>query len=264
MSNACLNAVWESSRQRGSALLCLLAIADRAKDDGYAWPGLQDIARRGRITRRNAIHAVRRLEHSGELYVHRRQGRTNGYVVAVGMSDDELITSLLSHFGLSSEDVYEWLDSRRSAMDTRDASITGDKSAPVSLATGGSVAGDTGEGDERDTGGVSGATSEPPFNPALSLKPQETRASASPSLREAESLWAQCMNALKAIIPRGSRYEKIFAQARPLAWENGMLRVAVFDDDDRSLLDFDATLPLTRWLSVLADCRTAQVEWVRE
>ena len=40
MSIKRMNAVWNLSKQSGSALLVLLALADRADDDGFCWPGL--------------------------------------------------------------------------------------------------------------------------------------------------------------------------------------------------------------------------------
>jgi len=75
MSIKAMSMVWERSKQSGSALLMLLAIADYAKDDGTdAWPSLATLARKTRMSRRNAIEIVKKLEEAGELQVRRGAG----------------------------------------------------------------------------------------------------------------------------------------------------------------------------------------------
>jgi hypothetical protein len=70
-----INRVWKTSKQRGSALLLLLAIADYAKDDGSnAWPSLQTLANKTRMSKRNVIKLVQKIEANGELRVRREQG----------------------------------------------------------------------------------------------------------------------------------------------------------------------------------------------
>jgi len=58
-------AVWQHSRLKGNALLCLLSIADRAKDDGFAWPGIVDIARRVRLSERNVRKSLQKAQEAG-------------------------------------------------------------------------------------------------------------------------------------------------------------------------------------------------------
>ena len=41
MSIRVMTQVWDTSEQKGSALLLLLALADHAADDGFCWPGIQ-------------------------------------------------------------------------------------------------------------------------------------------------------------------------------------------------------------------------------
>jgi Helix-turn-helix domain len=69
MSIRVMTKVWDNSRQKEGTLLVLLAIADFANDDGLAYPSMKTIAKKARMTIRNAQLAVRRLERAGELIV---------------------------------------------------------------------------------------------------------------------------------------------------------------------------------------------------
>ena len=70
-----MNYVWESSKQKGSSLLLLLAIADHAHDDGTgAYPSIDALAKKTRMSVRNTQYALRRLEASGELSVSLKAG----------------------------------------------------------------------------------------------------------------------------------------------------------------------------------------------
>lgn len=83
--------VWAHSEATGSELLVLLAIADH-EGDGGAWPAMETLARRGRVTRDAARKIVRRLEARGEITTETNGGgglrtashmRTNRYEVNV-------------------------------------------------------------------------------------------------------------------------------------------------------------------------------------
>ena len=87
MSNKALTAVFETSASRAGARLTLLAIADNADDDGLAWPGVERLARMTAQTDRIVLRQIATLEKSGELYVHRREGRVNHYVIKLLGSD---------------------------------------------------------------------------------------------------------------------------------------------------------------------------------
>lgn len=87
MSNRILNRVFASSEARGADRLVLLALADRADDDGRCDPGIDDIAARARLNRATVFRSVARLEHQlCELHVDHGAGRrgTNLYTVTVG------------------------------------------------------------------------------------------------------------------------------------------------------------------------------------
>ena len=84
MSIHLTSAVWKHSRQQKSgALLVLLAIADYANERGIAWPAVSTLARKARMSTRNAQRWLRCLERDGELKVLRNQGRcgTNIYQI---------------------------------------------------------------------------------------------------------------------------------------------------------------------------------------
>lgn len=75
--------VWEMSRQSGSDLLMLLAIADFADDNGNAYPAVTTLAEKCRMTQRNANLILANLKKSGELIVKQNEGPrwTNRYLV---------------------------------------------------------------------------------------------------------------------------------------------------------------------------------------
>lgn len=82
MSVTAISRVWERSRAKGSELLVLLAIADYADDEGRnAWPSVQKLADKSRMTERGVRDVLRRLADDGELAVERN---TDGREVAGG------------------------------------------------------------------------------------------------------------------------------------------------------------------------------------
>lgn len=87
-------AVWAHSRAKGGILLLLLAIAKHADDNGAAWPGNSTLAQHLRETKRAVIKQIQAAECMGELIVYRRRGRNNGYIVNVGITDDQRADAL--------------------------------------------------------------------------------------------------------------------------------------------------------------------------
>lgn len=67
--------VWDNSRQTGTALLMLLALADHANDAGQCWPMIDRIAAKCRVNRRQAQYILSALEDAGEIVIERGQGR---------------------------------------------------------------------------------------------------------------------------------------------------------------------------------------------
>lgn len=131
--------VWEHSRQRGTALLVLLAMADRADELGVVWAGTHWLAARARVERRQIIRTVHYLEAQGELIVMRARkpnGQTivNHYIIATGASEELLADGR--------KRAQELLEIRGGVIDDTPEGVTGD----------------TGGGVTHDTGGVSPMT----------------------------------------------------------------------------------------------------------
>jgi Helix-turn-helix domain len=59
--------VWEHSKFDGTALNLLLAIADFADDDGFAYPSIETLAKKIRRKERRTQSLIRQLEIAGEL-----------------------------------------------------------------------------------------------------------------------------------------------------------------------------------------------------
>lgn len=99
-----MNRVWTHSRQQGTKLVLLLAIADMANNNGYCWPSLETLQQRARLShRQNVIKAIAEMEETAEVWVERSRGRnhSNSYIVTVGMNADELAQTLVTHFDYS-------------------------------------------------------------------------------------------------------------------------------------------------------------------
>ena len=74
MSVRTMARVWELSRHAGTDLLMLLAIADFSDDDGLAFPSVEKLAKKCRMSKRNAQDRLRALSESGELTILKNQG----------------------------------------------------------------------------------------------------------------------------------------------------------------------------------------------
>jgi hypothetical protein len=94
MSIKIMNAVWQCSKQKGTPLLLMIAIADNANDGGEAWPGIEYLAHKIRMSERQTQRLVRDLEKTDELIVERGGGRGNAhrYFILVGKTPDEIAT----------------------------------------------------------------------------------------------------------------------------------------------------------------------------
>lgn len=74
MSIRAMSRVWESSRLGGTKLLCLLAIADFANDQGMAFPSVATLATKIRMSERNTHYLLKEIEATGELEIQRNAG----------------------------------------------------------------------------------------------------------------------------------------------------------------------------------------------
>lgn len=75
MSIKVTNWVWSRSESRNGARLVMLALADRADDQGLAWPSIEDLAERSRLSPRAVQKAIATLVDIGELEVDGGGGR---------------------------------------------------------------------------------------------------------------------------------------------------------------------------------------------
>ena len=105
MSIKRMTAVWEHSAQNGNTLLLLLAIADNANDLGYAWPGIEYLAKKIRSSAATVMRHTKALEDAGELVVQHNRNTGNRYVVTVGLSEDERKEALNKHLKMDEETI---------------------------------------------------------------------------------------------------------------------------------------------------------------
>ncbi len=74
MSIKVMSHVWENSKQKGTALLLLLALADMADENGDCYPSTERLAKKARVDVRSAQRTIKRLIEDGELIVFEKQG----------------------------------------------------------------------------------------------------------------------------------------------------------------------------------------------
>lgn len=75
MSIKVTNWVWAKSESRNGARLVMLALADRADDKGFAWPSIEDICERAKLSERAVQKGIAKLVEIGELQVESGGGR---------------------------------------------------------------------------------------------------------------------------------------------------------------------------------------------
>lgn len=83
MSVKVMNMVWQHSQLKGSALLLLLAIADNANDAGEAYPSVDTLAQKIRMSARQVQRLIPELERRGELVYVKGGGRGRMHYFAI-------------------------------------------------------------------------------------------------------------------------------------------------------------------------------------
>lgn len=74
--------VWQRSKQKQTALVVLLALADFAdKVTGECFPGITTLAQMARTSIRNIQLTLKKLERDGEIVITERPGRSNLYLI---------------------------------------------------------------------------------------------------------------------------------------------------------------------------------------
>jgi hypothetical protein len=92
MSIAALSYVWQNSKQSHGNLLVLLAIADYSKDDGSgAWPSIETLGKKARLSERQVLRCIKELVDAKELIVQSKAGPhgSNLYAVIMASTPDE-------------------------------------------------------------------------------------------------------------------------------------------------------------------------------
>jgi hypothetical protein len=95
--------VWEHSRHAETDLVVMLALADIANDEGFAWPSIPTLAARARRKERSLIDTLDRLETSKEVFIQRNIGRKNHnqYIVTLGLDAAGLSERLVKYLNYS-------------------------------------------------------------------------------------------------------------------------------------------------------------------
>ncbi len=112
MSIEIMSKSWKKSRQSGSRLLALLALADRADEDGVCWPGREWIARQARVQPgKNIRRILRALEDAGEIVYDpgRGRGRRTYYLVAIALEPPQIKEIAMRRFQMSEEEATAFL-----------------------------------------------------------------------------------------------------------------------------------------------------------
>jgi len=85
MSNTALTLVWETSKQDGSRLLILLAVADSInRETGSTFLSLDYLAQKARVSRRTLLDQLGPLEESSELHIAHGSGPRGCNVYSLG------------------------------------------------------------------------------------------------------------------------------------------------------------------------------------
>lgn len=82
--------VRKHSAMRLAARLVMFELADRADEDGFAWPGIEQIAADCLLDRSTVLRALDEAEAAGELLIFSRVGRGNRYIITCGRSADKV------------------------------------------------------------------------------------------------------------------------------------------------------------------------------
>lgn len=103
MSIGRMQAAWTQSKATNLARFLLVAIADNASDDGFAWPGLDYLHSKTKISKRHITRLIKQLHNSGELWVeqHYETGGKTHYIITLGLDNDTLIKTLMERCGKS-------------------------------------------------------------------------------------------------------------------------------------------------------------------
>ena len=87
MSIKWMNAIWRRPEPAGADRLMLLALADVAGDEGYAWPSVATLARRCAVSESAARRTLARLVEGRFVEAYERPGTSNKYRLLEALAD---------------------------------------------------------------------------------------------------------------------------------------------------------------------------------
>jgi len=88
MSIEIMTRVWANSKQKGSALLLMVSIADYANERGVAYPSIETLARKVRMSERNVQLLLRKLEEAGEIAIKPNAGPAGCNLYRIILDED--------------------------------------------------------------------------------------------------------------------------------------------------------------------------------
>lgn len=113
MSVEVISRVFKFSKSKAGDRVIMLALADRASDEGLAWPGIPELARKANETERGVQLGLARLVAMGELVIIQSLGgraNTNLYLVTVGLSP-ESVTDIQRYLEIGQARHAAWVNS---------------------------------------------------------------------------------------------------------------------------------------------------------
>jgi hypothetical protein len=100
MSVDAMRHVFAQSKSEHSDRLVMLALADRAGEYFTCFPSYEDVMSRTRLSRAAVHQSLYSLAEQGELHFETKahRGRSNLYLLAVGLTKDQIVAALVSEF----------------------------------------------------------------------------------------------------------------------------------------------------------------------
>lgn len=90
MSIKVMSHVWKNSKQKGTKLLVLLALADFSNDEGISWPSMKTLAKKARTSKRNTQDIIRKLVEEREIELQEGEGPSGVHLYTVIMGGEEI------------------------------------------------------------------------------------------------------------------------------------------------------------------------------
>lgn len=100
MSVRIISNVWDHSQAKLGARLVMLALADACNDAGVCWPGIDRVAQKTHVSKRQVQRILPKLKETGELYYEQGVGPhgTNKYFITLDMTLEQIEKTLLVYF----------------------------------------------------------------------------------------------------------------------------------------------------------------------